>query len=108
MQISLQELLVTFAFSAPFPVFIVAGVKALFDDNAADVDADAEAEEMELELELGVAAASVTMGGAGVVVESGSACCSIELALFVLLFSNLARFNASSRSFASKYQTVMA
>lgn len=97
-QISLlagQELLATFAFSAPVPVVMLAGVNDLFVEQL-DADTDAAAD------------ADATVGDAGVVVESGSASWAIELALFVLLFSNLARFSASSRSFASKYQTVMA
>lgn len=106
MQISLlagQELLATFALSDPVPVVMLAGVSDLFADNTVDADADAG-----VEVEVEVAAAAVTVEAAGEVVESGSASCATALALFVLLFSSLARFSASSRSFLSKYQTVMA
>lgn len=102
MQISVlaaQEPFATFAFNAPVPapVLMLAGGS---DNLVTDV-------EVELELEvLDEAAAAAAVADAAVVVESGSACWA--MALFVLLFSNLARFSASSRSFASKYQTVMA
>lgn len=106
MQISLlagQELLATFALSDPVPVVMLAGVSDLFTDSTVDADVD-----VEVELEMEVDAAAVSVDDADVVVESGSAICATELALFVLLFSSLARFSASSRSFLSKYQTVMA
>lgn len=102
MQISVlaaQEPFATFAFNAPVPapVLMLAGGS---DNLLTDV-------EVELELEVVVLdEAAVAVADAAVVVESGSACWA--MALFVLLFSNLARFSASSRSFASKYQTVMA
>lgn len=103
MQISVlaaQELFVTFAFNAPVPapvLMLAGGSDSLLTDG-----------ELELELEVEVlddAAVAVAVAAAAVV-ESGSACWA--MALFVLLFSNLARFSASSRSLASKYQTVMA
>lgn len=104
MQISVlaaQELFATFAFNAPVPapVLMLAGGS---DNLLTDVEV-----ELELEVEvLDEAAAAAAVADAAVVVESGSACWA--MALFVLLFSNLARFSASSRSLASKYQTVMA
>lgn len=103
MQISVlaaQELFATFAFNAPVPapvLMLAGGSDSLLTDG-----------ELELELEVEVlddAAVAVAVAAAAVV-ESGSACWA--MALFVLLFSNLARFSASSRSLASKYQTVMA
>lgn len=103
MQISVlaaQELFATFAFNAPVPapvLMLAGGSDSLLTDG-----------ELELELEVEVlddAAVAVAVA-AEAVVESGSACWA--MALFVLLFSNLARFSASSRSLASKYQTVMA
>lgn len=82
----------------PAPVLMLAGGSdSLFTD--ADVGADVD-EELELVLNVAVAVADAA------VVESGSACWA--MALLVLLFSNLARFSASSRSLASKYQTVIA
>lgn len=103
MQISVlaaQELFATFAFNAPVPapvLMLAGGSDSLLTDG-----------ELELELEVEVLddAAVAVADGAAAVVESGSACWA--MALFVLLFSNLARFSASSRSLASKYQTVMA
>lgn len=105
MQISVlaaQELFATFAFNAPVPapvLMLAGGSDSLLTDG-----------ELELELEVEVlddAAVAVAVAvAAAAVVESGSACWA--MALFVLLFSNLARFSASSRSLASKYQTVMA
>lgn len=85
-----QELLDTLAFKAPVPVDMLAG--RLDEDEGA------------------AAAAAVTVGVGGVVVESGSVCWAWAwtATLFVLLFSSLARLRASSRSLASKYQTVMA
>lgn len=103
MQISVlaaQELFATFAFNAPVPapvLMLAGGSDSLLTDG-----------ELELELEVEVLddAAVAVVVAAAAVVESGSACWA--MALFVLLFSNLARFSASSRSLASKYQTVMA
>lgn len=103
MQISVlaaQELFATFAFNAPVPapvLMLAGGSDSLLTDG-----------ELELELEVEVLddAAVAVADAAAAVVESGSACWA--MALFVLLFSNLARFSASSRSLASKYQTVMA
>lgn len=87
-----QELLDTLAFKAPVPVDMLAG--RLDEDEGAAA----------------AAAAAVTVGVGGVVVESGSVCWAWAwtATLFVLLFSSLARLRASSRSLASKYQTVMA
>lgn len=103
MQISVlaaQELFATFAFNAPVPapvLMLAGGSDSLLTDG-----------ELELELEVEVLddAAVAVADAVAAVVESGSACWAT--ALFVLLFSNLARFSASSRSLASKYQTVMA
>lgn len=87
----------------PAPVLMLAGGSdSLF--TVGDVGADVDEE---LELVLNVAATDVAVADAdAAVVDSGSACWA--MALLVLLFSNLARFNASSRSLASKYQTVIA
>lgn len=90
----------------PAPVLMLAGGS---DSLLTDADVVADVDEA-LELVLNVAATGVAVAvgvsGAAAVVESSSVCWA--MALFVLLFSNLARFNASSRSLASKYQTVIA